>query len=240
MIIYWLKRDLRLQDNPTLNLAIEEAIRSNSSITFIYIFEPSLVNDEHYSNRHWRFVNQSLQYLQAQLLPLKTSINVFFDEVLAVFKYIQSQHNIFKVYSHQETGILKTFKRDLQLKKYFQTESISWNEIPQIGIQRARLNREGWIEIWRKQVNERILSFPINKCKSLNWITFDSVELDNIKTKNWEAGDSNFQLGGENHAHSVLNDFVTRLQPLIALFSLGKLINSAGLSITKECSKKPW
>jgi len=210
MVIYWLKRDLRLQDNPALTAAIEEARVSDCSIAIIYIFEPSLINDEHYSDRHWRFVNQSLDSLQSQLLPINASVNMFFDEALSVFKNIQSLHGNFKVFSHQETGILKTFKRDLQLKKYFQNEKLNWIEVPQIGIQRARINRDGWIEAWRKQVNKPIINFSVDQCKHLNWLALDIGDLEKKQISKWQEEGECYQIGGEQHAHSVLDDFVKR------------------------------
>ena len=62
--IVWFKRDLRLSDHAALNAACEQ----NLPILLLYIVEPSLVDDAHYSLRHWRFVWQSLQQLDQQLI----------------------------------------------------------------------------------------------------------------------------------------------------------------------------
>ena len=47
--VVWLKRDLRLEDNE----AIFNALKSNNRVLIMYAFEPLLLNDEHYSKRHW-------------------------------------------------------------------------------------------------------------------------------------------------------------------------------------------
>ena len=57
IVVVWLKRNLRLQDNE----AIYNAMHSGFSVLFLYIFEPSLINDKHYSPRHWNFIKESLQ-----------------------------------------------------------------------------------------------------------------------------------------------------------------------------------
>ena len=62
-VVVWLKRDLRLSDHPPL----ASAIASGSPVILLYIFEPSLIADPHYDERHWRFVWQSLEDIHHQL-----------------------------------------------------------------------------------------------------------------------------------------------------------------------------
>ncbi len=54
--VVWFKRDLRLQDHAPLKAAIE----AGNPILLLYIFEPVLYEQSQYSQRHWRFVWQSL------------------------------------------------------------------------------------------------------------------------------------------------------------------------------------
>ena len=53
--IVWFKRDLRLTDHKPL----KDAEQSGLPVLLLYIFEPILINDADYSERHWRFVTQS-------------------------------------------------------------------------------------------------------------------------------------------------------------------------------------
>ena len=61
--IVWLKRDLRLQDHAPL----AAACRLKEPLLLLYIVEPMLLRDPHYSARHWRFVWQSIEDLDRQL-----------------------------------------------------------------------------------------------------------------------------------------------------------------------------
>jgi deoxyribodipyrimidine photo-lyase len=60
MNVVWLKKDLRLEDHQPLF----EAQNSSGKILLLYIFEPELFNDPHYSKRHFDFIKQSLIELQ--------------------------------------------------------------------------------------------------------------------------------------------------------------------------------
>ena len=46
--IVWFKRDLRLTDHRPL----KEAVESGLPLLLIYIFEPELLEESHYSERH--------------------------------------------------------------------------------------------------------------------------------------------------------------------------------------------
>ena len=68
MKIVWFKRDLRLHDHE----ALHEALSTSGKTLLLYIFEPSLMKDYHYSQRHFDFIKQSLEALQKELLKYHT------------------------------------------------------------------------------------------------------------------------------------------------------------------------
>ena len=82
MKVVWLKRDLRLHDHE----ALFRAIQSKEKVLMLYLFEPSLQQDIHYSERHFDFIKQSLVELQNELLPYHTQILIVEEEALVVFK----------------------------------------------------------------------------------------------------------------------------------------------------------
>ncbi|MGD1847385.1 MAG: deoxyribodipyrimidine photo-lyase [Salibacteraceae bacterium] len=65
MNVLWFKRDLRLRDQPSLM----KALQSEGPTLLFYAFEPSLLQDDHYSERHFRFIWDSLTDLNRQLVP---------------------------------------------------------------------------------------------------------------------------------------------------------------------------
>mgnify|MGYP003426132638 FL=1 len=109
MKVVWFKRDLRLHDHE----ALHEALSTSGKTLLLYIFEPSLMKDYHYSQRHFDFIKQSLEALQKELQKYHTQILIVQGEATTIFKKLSEQIEISTVYSHQETGIKLTYERDL-------------------------------------------------------------------------------------------------------------------------------
>ena len=149
IVIVWLKRDLRLHDNE----AIYNALNSGFKVLLLYVFEPSLLNDSHYSNRHWNFIKQSLEDINQELASYNTKVLAVSSEVIPLFSYLQTQKKIIKVYSHQETGLLKTYNRDKTFRRFCSNNSIEWIENVNNGVFRGRQNRDQWKEDWEKYMS---------------------------------------------------------------------------------------
>uniref|UniRef100_UPI00404A3C55 deoxyribodipyrimidine photo-lyase n=1 Tax=Gelidibacter sp. TaxID=2018083 RepID=UPI00404A3C55 len=103
--VVWLKRDLRLDDND----AIQNALASGNRVLLTYVFEPMLLDDPHYSERHWDFIKQSLEDINLRLSQFNTKVLTIQTDIITAFNKLQSKYKVSTVFSHQETGILLTF-----------------------------------------------------------------------------------------------------------------------------------
>ena len=200
--VVWLKRDLRLSDHAPLANSVQ------SGVTLLcYVFEPCLVNDPHYDVRHWRFVLQSIQDLNDQLLAFNTQIYVFYGDVINALNEIQSCFSIQKLFSHEETGLLVTFDRDKQVKKWCNHQQIPWYETPTGAVVRAKKDRQNWDKDWRKVIKGELI-FPS--------LTTDNMlpanEMLNLQQANlpedWFYKDQSMLSGGERWAHKILRTFL--------------------------------
>lgn len=144
MNIVWFKRDLRLFDNEALFRALE----SNEPSLLLYIFETSLLNDHHYSTRHFDFIKQSLEDLQNQLKSYQTEILIIESEVVDAFEKINQIQSISTLFSQQETGIQLTFDRDKAVSRFCQKHQIQWKEFITNGVKRGLSNRKTWRDDW--------------------------------------------------------------------------------------------
>jgi len=150
IVVVWFKRDLRLIDHaPILN-----AQKEHLPVLFIYCFEPSIMQYEDSDERHWRFVYESLQDLQQQLQKFNTQIAIFHQEADFVFKNLQLAFNIKAVFSHEEVGNHLTYKRDLQLQKYFEQNQIKWHEFQHNGVIRKLKSRKNWAALWKQKMQD--------------------------------------------------------------------------------------
>jgi deoxyribodipyrimidine photo-lyase len=167
--IVWLKRDLRLQDNE----AITNALQSNKRILFVYVFENSLLEDVHYSKRHWNFIKESLVDLNLKLAKYDSKILTVTSEVVSVFNQFQNFYDVDTVFSHQETGLLITFNRDKDFARYCRNNSIKWIENNNNGVLRGLLNRDDWFEKWDEYMFSKQFEFHP---KRNQFITIEEIE----------------------------------------------------------------
>ena len=201
--VVWFKRDLRLQDH----YALHAAWKSGDPVLPVYLFEPAIMADSHYSNRHWRFVWQSLLDMEQQLRPLNASFHVSYDDALPFFKRLHQHYQRITLYSYEEVGLSCTFERDKQLKAWCQSVGVEWREFPYAGVIRGLTHRKQWLSNWRKQMRSAPVTTPIHK---INWETNKTLVTRVPATISTELHrpDEHMQLGGETQAHQTLVSFI--------------------------------
>jgi len=200
--IVWLKRDLRLLDHE----ALHTALATQQQCLLLYVFENIILEDDHYSDRHFDFIKQSLVALNLQLKQYNTQVLCVQGGVMDVFSQLEKQFSI-SIYSHQETGIKITFDRDVQLRKWVDAKNIVWKEFLQQGVFRRLSDRKQWIQRWTTLMNRPLLNFQAQENQLLNSETiakiasdFECVALETTPSKR-------VQPGGEFNAHRYLNSF---------------------------------
>lgn len=201
--LVWFKRDLRITDHKPLS----KAILLGKPVVLLYVFEPSLVNDPHYDERHWRFVWESLEDMKSQS-PETFILNIVFDEVINVLEKISTKYNIDTIFSHEETGIETTYMRDKSIKTWCVKRKVQWVEIPTNAVYRGLMSRSDWKDRWKKRVFDEIDDPNLN---TLNCISLDNIPGDNDQIewpKSWTHGDTNFQKGGEIEAWNTILSFI--------------------------------
>ena len=90
--IVWLKRDLRLEDHPPLR----QALLSKRRVLILYVFEDILIEDPHYSSRHFEFIKQSIHNLNTQLKPFNSKVITAKGSVVKSLKSISKKFKIEK------------------------------------------------------------------------------------------------------------------------------------------------
>lgn len=201
--VVWFKRDLRLQDNE----AIYNALKSNKRLLFIYIFEPSLINDPHYDKRHWDFIKQSLVDLNKDLEKYNSKVLCAETEVVTAFNQLLASYSVNTVFSHQETGLLKTYNRDKEFARYCRNNSIKWEENNNNGVLRGLLNRTDWFDKWEDYMCNAQFKVELNADKLITIEEINKIE-NYFHTVNLQTPkESPFQKGGSKMAWRYANTF---------------------------------
>lgn len=202
--VVWFKRDLRLSDHPPL----AAALNAGFPILLVYFVEPSLVQAPQSSDRHGKFIWESIEDMQRRLTRHGTQVLVYHGEVKDFFERLGKICQVVHVFSHLETGIGVTFCRDVAMKKYFSNQSISWVEFAQQGVQRGRKNRKGWTQYWESHVSSLPVEVKLNS-KYFLQITqeFLSTIGHNTVPETWQIPDPLLQKGGETMGIKYMNNF---------------------------------
>ncbi len=198
--LVWFKRDLRLSDHQPLNQAVADSLSSGRRIILLYVFETVQLEDKHYSERHWRFVTQSLNDIKKRLPNQALWIKQ--GDALDIISDLHQQFDINCIFSHQEVGLANTFERDRQIASWCQAQQVSWHQSPMGAVQRALANRDNWDKDWSKVMRSTITSTSLDEVSLLSpkgsMATF---------VPEWLTDNTNMQIGGETQANQVLASF---------------------------------
>jgi len=201
--VVWLKRDLRLQDHE----ALSSALSSNKMVLLLYVAENSLISNDHFSNRHLNFIKQSLKDMNSRLNSYNSEILSVTGEMLETMEILSREFSIKEVYSHYETGINLTYKRDRFLKKWLINNNIEWIEKRQHGVFRGLADRKKWSKIWNLHMQSPLIPVPDKKNNLISKYLINKVKLKfkllDLKT----SEHSNIQPGGTSYANRYLDSF---------------------------------
>lgn len=223
MNVVWFKRDLRLWDNE----ALFSALLTNEKTLLFYCFEPNLLFDHHYSQRHFDFVKQSLIDLNTQLLPFNTEILIVEEEIIPTLEKINLSFPFCTLFSHQETGIKLTYDRDIAVAKYCKKNNIIWKQYLTNGVKRGLSNRKTWRDDWCNFMDLEEFPFVPNQnsfvdssiIKNLKW-EFKIPDLTTDLTSPFQKGGTKT---GLRYLRSFLDDRVQNYSKHISKPDLGRL-----------------
>ena len=204
--LVWLKRDLRLHDNE----AISSAIKSGKRFLIFYAFEKILLNDLHYNVRHWDFIKQSIVDINKELIGYESKILSVSSDIIGLCNQIQNFYVIDTVYSHIETGILTTYIRDKEFKRYCRNNNISWKENINNGVQRGLQHREKWYEEWEYYMKKKQEVFNPLEDQILKLEEIKEIEKVSHPISLKTPSDTKFQKGGRSMGIKYLSTFLMK------------------------------
>ncbi|MDG1159230.1 MAG: deoxyribodipyrimidine photo-lyase [Flavobacteriales bacterium] len=230
--VVWLKRDLRWRDHA----AFDAALKHPYPIVALYCFEPELMSAPMHSDRHWTFVQESLndleRFLEQWNVPLLSGIG----EVEEGFDLLREAYTIKTVFSHEEIGIGLTFERDKRMLTYFKEKGINWKEFQHNAVIRGLKNRYRWNELWHEYMHSALIHPDFNQVsKAQQGITkperwFRETAFSSPRKKSRQAGgvrkawkylESFFELRGKGYSGGISKpersrSTCSRLSPYLA------------------------
>lgn len=123
-IVWWVKRDFRISDNECLT----EALVNGTSVLPFFCWEREVINEGDYSAFHLQAQWEGLSGLHQSLEKRGIKSRVVIGEIVDQLKILHQKYPFEILYSHQETGNLVTYRRDLAVKKWCEGSGIRWVE----------------------------------------------------------------------------------------------------------------
>jgi len=237
LFIMWFKRDLRLRDNQALRAAVvaTQAV-ARARLLLLYVVEPSLLADPHYDLRHWRFVTESLADLNQQLrqvgptAPLALSewpaapasdlgeesaagaaqVIVAQQEVVELLTELTQTYALQGLFSHQETGLRITYRRDQAVAAWCQQHGVGWRQFRTNGVIRRLTQRATWRPRYHASMAAPQQHPNLPALRELALRPDELVAaLGPALPASWAQPVAAFQAGGEVVAHAYLHSFLT-------------------------------
>lgn len=202
--IVWFKRDFRLSDHAPLKAAID----SNRPTLLFYVLEPLIIEHATTSNRHLRFIIESIESLKEELAIYDGSFHILQGSVLDIFEELTKSLGPFQLFSHVEIGHYDSYQRDLEVKKWCDKKGITWSEYRQNAITRGRKNRTNWNQEWEQFMYTKTLIPELSKlvCKSVPMELVQKFQLRHTVDVSHES----MQRGGSKNAKILLKSFLNQ------------------------------
>jgi deoxyribodipyrimidine photo-lyase len=154
-VLVWFKRDLRIDDHAPLIAAKQEG-----PVLPLYVVEPGYWANAYTSGRQWQFLKESVVVLDQELSALGQSLWTAVGDIETVLTRLHQRFHFTQMHSHQETGPLWTFERDLRVRAWCQQHDVRWIEHRQHGVMRGLKSRTQWATQWDAFMSETPYSGP--------------------------------------------------------------------------------
>ncbi|MCB0660438.1 MAG: deoxyribodipyrimidine photo-lyase, partial [Saprospiraceae bacterium] len=125
IIIYWMRRDLRLHDNP----ALQKALSSGFPVQIIFIFDTNILNSLKPHDARVHFIHSQLKKIYQEVSSLGASLMLYHGIPEDIFKNLLNANTIKSIYANEDfepyginrdqtiKSIANTFGSDLILSK---------------------------------------------------------------------------------------------------------------------------
>ena len=199
--IVWLKRDLRLNDHAPFHAAEAAGL----PYFIVYLFEPELMAYPDTSLRHLQFIYHSLVEMNQKLATYNRKVEIWHCEAEAAFEHLLQSYKVNSVFSHRESGIMATWKRDKAVAKQLKQAGTTWQEFQRDGILRGIKDRKGWDKQWYSTMNLPLIEnqFSVQTVEALPC----PFPLPEDLEKQLRAYPKSLQPAGESKAWKYLHSF---------------------------------
>jgi len=120
VVIFWFRRDLRLEDN----VGLHQALRSQFPVLPVFIFDQEILGRlDNKNDRRVDYFQQTLQSINETLKAHDSKLSTFYGKPLEVFKTLEEQYDIRAVFCNRDYEP-QAIKRDTEIFEFFKAKNI--------------------------------------------------------------------------------------------------------------------
>jgi deoxyribodipyrimidine photo-lyase len=206
--IFWLKRNLRLQDSEPFFESMR-AFRKMGQVLPLYCHEPTLIQQPDVSRQHQLFIQETLDELDRDIQSIGGKLLQVVGEAADVLGRIHRVQPLTKIWTHRETTQNSHFQRDKVVADWCAANGVELLELEQNGIARGSQKPELFPPYFARCVSSNLRD-PMGTDLSERFapLPFPSCDLKAVPAA---AGTDKplRQKGGRSEATKNLNRFFT-------------------------------
>ena len=131
--VWWIKRDFRITDNICLSNALEKC----GEVVPFFCWENSITEAGDFSGFHLQAQFQALNGLSDSISKRGGYMRIVSGAIIDQFERLFRIYPFNHLFSHQETGNLISYKRDIEVREWCQQHGVIWEESVQSTVLRG-------------------------------------------------------------------------------------------------------
>lgn len=198
--LFWLRRDLRLNDNTGLS----HALQSGWPVLPLFIFDKNILDRlENKQDRRVDFIHQALLNLQEELMKIGSSLYVIYDTPQNAYKKILQEFNVKAVYTNHDYEPYAK-ERDEGIKNYLEKNKIEFTSYKdQVIFEKSEITKDDgkpytvftpYSRKWKSTLRENHTQEHPTKKFFKNFIQTKALKIPTLKEVGFEKTDLNFSL----------------------------------------------
>ena len=98
IIVYWMRRDLRLHDNH----ALFQALQSELPVIPVFIFDQNILDELPRNDARVTFIHHTLSNIKNRLTQLDSDLKVYYGDPLEIYKQVISSYDVKAIYTNTD------------------------------------------------------------------------------------------------------------------------------------------
>ena len=168
--LVWLRRDLRLADNP----AIAQAKADGRPMLFLYHLDSERLERHDVDGIHVQWELDCLDSLKTDIENRGGVVLFRYGHILESLTELHELHNIHTIYGNEESGLQWSWNRDRAVAEWCQGNNVQFEEFPSNGVIRGLRSRDDWKALRDRRIDASLIEAP-SRIRTLPNIQSDAI-----------------------------------------------------------------